>query len=40
MGMTWKVRARGLVVVVATLAVLAIASGANWVEFLSYFGTW
>jgi len=40
MGMTWRVRVRGLVVVVATLAALAIASGADWIETLSRFGTW
>jgi len=40
MGMTWGARVRGLVVVVATLGALALASGADWIEFLSYFGTW
>jgi hypothetical protein len=37
MGMTWRVRVRGLVIVVASLAALAIASGADYVEFFNWF---
>jgi hypothetical protein len=37
MGMTWRVRIRGLVIVVASLAALAIASGADYVEFVNWF---
>ena len=36
MGMTWRVRVRGLVIVVGSLAVLAIASGADYIDLFSW----
>lgn len=40
MGMTWRVKVRGLVVVVASLAALATASGADWTDMLFWLRFW
>jgi hypothetical protein len=40
MGMTWRVRVRGLVVAASVLGALAVASGADWTDFLSWLGLW
>jgi|GEM_PF-4611806 len=33
MGMTWRVRVRGLAIALGLLAALALASGADYVEY-------
>jgi hypothetical protein len=38
MGMTWRVRVRGMVFVVAAMAALAIASGADFIDLGGWFG--
>ncbi len=35
--MTWRVRVQGVVITVAILAMLAVASGADWVDQLAGF---
>jgi hypothetical protein len=40
MGMTWRIRVRGLVVVVAALAALAVAAGADYIDAFSWFTAW
>jgi len=36
MGMTWGNKVRGVVFALALVAVLALASGANWQDAMSY----
>ena len=39
MGMTWGIKVQKVAFALAVVAVLALAAGADWVEFLG-FGSW
>ena len=38
--MTWKYRVRGVVLALAVLAAMALASGASWTDTLSSYAGW
>jgi hypothetical protein len=36
--MTWRFKVQGVIIALLVLGALAVASGATWVEFDSFFG--